>query len=135
VQPNGDVVWKQKTDSMNLISFGGIMFPGPGLGGWINGTYLNGWTSYSSGSFPAAQYRQDADGTVHIRGLVGSGAIGTAIFNLPAGMRPIKTLLRVNQSSNTTGRIDIYASGNVYASTGVAGGWFSLDGISFTPEA
>lgn len=133
VQSNGDVVWKNDTASMNLISFASVMYSGPGLGGWTNATYQNGWSSYLASSFPAAQYRQDADGTVHIRGLIGNGPNGTVVFNLPAGMRPGKILLRVNQSSNVTGRIDIHGNGNLVAATSTAG-WVTLDGISFTPE-
>ncbi len=134
VQETGNVVWKNQTASNNLISFAGVMYSGPGLGGWINASYTNGWGSYASGSFPAASYRQDADGTVHMRGLINTGGgWGTSMFALPAGMRPAKIVLRAVQSSNVQGRCDIHPDGGVVAVVGAAG-WFSLDGISFTAE-
>lgn len=133
VQNSGNVRYKTDTASMSTISLAGVMYCETSIGGWINATYQNGWVSNDAAAFNAASYRQDADGTVHIRGLVRSGTLGTTIFNLPAGMRPARTVIRVSQGANVTSRIDILPSGNVIASLS-SNTWQSLDGISFTPE-
>lgn len=130
----GDIRFKQLTSSMSTISLAGVMYPEASIGGWINGTYQNSWVSNNAPMFGAASYRLDADGVVHLRGLVQGGAIGSVIFNLPAGFRPSKTIIRSNQSSNTQGRLDIHNNGNVLQQMGTAGGWVTLDGIQFTAE-
>jgi hypothetical protein len=135
VTSSGDVRFKQDTASTSTISLGGVMYPEDSVAVlWTNATLLNGWTNWDTGAFTTAGYHQDSDGTVHLRGLVKAGGYGLAIFNLPAGMRPAKRLLRVTQSNNLTARIDIHSNGDIAASSGVAGGWVTLDGISFTPE-
>lgn len=131
VADNGNVLWKQDTPNLSYMSLGGVMFAVPATGSWTNATYTNGWGSYLPSAFPAAGYRQDADGTVHLRGLI-SGPRGSSAFALPPGMRPAKITLRVTQSANTTARIDINPDGGVVPSGG--SDWFSIDGVSFTAE-
>ena len=86
----------------------------------------------------AHPFRIDANGVVHLRGLVKSGSIG-AIFTLPAGYRPTATWLFIcasNSSATPPGyaRVDINTSGSVSLNTYSANsnnGWVSLDGITF----
>ncbi|MBG9737083.1 hypothetical protein [Paenibacillus alvei] len=52
---------------------------------WITPTLLNDWKGFSGGK---VEYTKDPNGFVHIRGMVSSGVVGKAIFNLPKGYRP-----------------------------------------------
>lgn len=51
--------------------------------------FENGWTHYG-GEWEAVAFRKDAQGYVHIKGLIRSGTLGTATpcFTLPVGYRP-----------------------------------------------
>ena len=130
--PAGDVRWKTGSATTHM-AFGGIMIPDV-TNTWSSPTFQGGWLNYDAASFTPAGYYKDADGVVHVRGLVRSGAINSTIFNLPAGYRPSKTIIRENSSNQAMGRVDIFSSGNIIPVAG-SNGWFSLDGISFTPEA
>jgi hypothetical protein len=52
--------------------------------------FQNSWINYSSGSDGnhRAAFMRDAAGIVHLRGLIKTGAIGSAAFTLPIGFRP-----------------------------------------------
>lgn len=54
---------------------------------WIYPTLLNGWTQMGA---ETVRYRKDEFGVVRVEGSVGSGALGTAIFNFPVGYRKLK---------------------------------------------
>ena len=104
---------------------------------WTAPTFQNSWVNYGS-EWNSAGYYKDANGVVHLRGLVKSGSIG-AIFTLPAGYRPTATWLFIcasNSSATPPGyaRVDINTSGSVSLNTYSANsnnGWVSLDGITF----
>ena len=72
-------------------------------------------------------------GVVHLRGLVKSGTVGLAIFNLPEGYRPSAREAIATISNGAIGRCDIKTSGNVIAYIG-NNAWFSLDGITFRAD-
>ncbi len=99
--------------------------------GWTNASFQNGWVNYG-GSYNSAGFYRDRQGVVHLRGLVRSGATGNnaTIFNLPAGYRPPGRELRVVQTADAVGRVDIETNGRVIPYS-VNNGWVSLDGISF----
>lgn len=104
---------------------------------WTAPTFQNSWTNYGS-EWNTAGYYKDANGVVHLRGLVKSGSIG-AIFTLPSGYRPTATWLFIcasNSSATPPGyaRVDVNNSGVVSLNTYSANsnnGWVSLDGITF----
>lgn len=100
--------------------------------GWIAPTLLNGWTNFGSG-YETAGYYKDALGFIHLKGLIKSGAMGTAAFVLPSGYRPSYRKMFPVLTSGGIGRVDIDTEGNVliinYGTA--ANGYVSLDGIVF----
>lgn len=95
---------------------------------------LNGWVNYSGagGAFERAGYYKDKNGNVFINGLVKSGTQGTVIFTLPVGYRPVGTIMFTSNSNGAFARIDVFANGNVTATTAPSpGSWLSLGGLSF----
>lgn len=108
---------------------------------WTEPTLTNSWVNYGGGWANAA-YRKDAQGYVHLRGLIKSGTLGSSAFLLPAGFRPAYTHMVLGHSNvNSTwsianeGRIDITSSGSVVPHpTECTNTWVSLDGIIFLAE-
>ena len=95
--------------------------------------FQNNWTNYGSG-YNTCAFMRDANGFVHLRGLIMSGTVATGptgvIFTLPIGFRPeMRELINV-QSASVLGRVDIDNAGAVYAYSG-SNVWFSLDSITF----
>ena len=72
--------------------------------------FENSWANYNSASWSTAAFRMDAEGWVHLKGLVKTGSTGTTIFTLPTGYRP--------QSSNV-GDEYFFAVGLNYGSASV----------------
>lgn len=104
---------------------------------WNAATLQNGWT-YFGAPYNQAGYFLDKFGVVHLTGLVSNPNAnppsGSTIFTLPAGYRPgARELHAVQVNPNAIGRCDILTTGEVQmiAPTQGAGGWFSLDGITF----
>lgn len=97
---------------------------------WIAPTLLNGWVYYGH-VWNTAGYFKDSFGIVHLKGLIKNGSTGQPIFTLPAGYRPAQQELHAAcTNSNTIGRIDIRANGEVIMESG-SNVWISLDGITF----
>lgn len=97
---------------------------------WSGVSLENGWANYGGG-YNDPGYYKDRQGVVHLRGLVKGGASGEKpIFTLPEGCRPPGRELRVIQSGDKLGRVDITADGRVLPYS-VNSAWVSLDGISF----
>lgn len=93
-------------------------------------TLINLWANLGSG-FQEAGYYKDADGLVHLAGMVTGGGL-TSMFVLPTGFRPLTKHRFAVLANGALGYVDILADGNV---TLVAGApWVSLDGISFLAE-
>jgi hypothetical protein len=105
-------------------------------GQWIAPTLLNAWVN-TAGSFEVAGYRINELGEVQLRGLVGSGTVGSIILVLPAGYRPLKTRPFIAESYNGTSevlaRIDVKNDGTVVLNAGGTS-WLSLEQIRFTAE-
>lgn len=100
-------------------------------------TLLNNWANYGDGFTPAS-YWKDANGVVHITGLIRNGTVAkdTVLFNLPAGYRPFGAeIMTVQNGDNTFRRISILVNGNVIlGSSTFTTGWLSLANISFKAE-
>ncbi|MGD6847289.1 phage tail spike protein [Rossellomorea aquimaris] len=94
---------------------------------------LNGWVDYGAEYTPAA-YTKTADGYVHLRGMLKSGTIGSALGRLPVGCRPYKKEIFTGVSSgNVATRIDIGVDGYITPQNG-SNSWVSISGISFKAE-
>jgi hypothetical protein len=78
---------------------------------WLAPSLVNSWANYGSGNQNAGYYK-DTAGTVHLRGLIKSGASLSTAFTLPSGYRPLATETLIGATA--TG-----IAGIVIASTGV----------------
>lgn len=92
----------------------------------------NGWLNNSADHAPLG-YWKDREGIVHLRGLVKSGTMGSAIGTLPVGFRPSKRYLKIAVSANASGRLDVMPDGRLIP-TLASNTWFSIDGTSFVGE-
>jgi hypothetical protein len=108
---------------------------------WVPFSYVNGWSAYADGNFGAnAGWRKMPDGLIVTRGLVTAGTQGVMAV-LPAGARPINTMLFAAAMNGGVVRLDLDNVGNLGCSSGtLAGGawnnaWISLNGISYLAEA
>lgn len=102
-------------------------------------TPQNVWKHFG-GSWARAGFTKDAQGVVHLKGLIHDGivAVGTRIFNLPPGYRPsedrVFPVLTYNGTIVKHGRVDVRINGDV--NTGLQDNnlsttWVTLEGISF----
>lgn len=98
---------------------------------WISVTFTNSWVNYG-GAFATVQYRRDAMGFVHLKGLMKSGTIDAAAFTLPVGYRPAASEICVGvcNPGDAISRIDITSAGIVKPITG-SNIYISLSGITF----
>jgi len=94
-------------------------------------TTANGWLNYSVPPFAPAAYQIDADGRVHLKGLVKSGTVtdGTIIATLPAGAYPSEYLHIPEHSTGAFGMIGLYTNG--IQAKGGANGYLSLQDIFY----
>lgn len=105
---------------------------------WTAAILGNSWANYGTPYAPAG-YRKDANGIVHLRGLIKLGTMGAAAFTLPTGYRPpyelgfsVPSTSTSTGTSPATGRVDVLASGAVVPQTGYgSNGFYFLDGVSF----
>jgi hypothetical protein len=77
------------------------------------------------------------NGTVYLRGLVKktSGALTTAITQLPEGFRPVMSnIFPVACATATTSFMYVEPTGSVYLGAGGSGIWTSLSGIQFPAD-
>jgi hypothetical protein len=127
----GDFSWRTGSSYPQDISVDGVIFP-PSDASWATPTMMGTWVTFGPNNTPG--YYKDSDGLVHLRGLVKSGTINTAIFTLPTGFKPSKNIVRNTVSNLGPARLDVRSDGLVMPVTG-SNVWFSLDGVVFTPEA
>jgi hypothetical protein len=108
----------------------------PGVVTWTAATYQNSWVSFNASTHYVAEYYKDALGWVNVRGIIKTGASGTAVFTLPAGFRPTRELNIGIAVSAGHGVAVITTAGvvTVTAITGNASTFSSLDGIRFYAE-
>jgi hypothetical protein len=102
---------------------------------WVNPSLGNSWTNYNSATHTAAAYRKDANGRVHLKGLIKDGTVGdgTPPFTLPAGYRPPVHANFAVIAGGDFGRVEVQSDGDVtviHVGSG-SNGYVSLDGISF----
>lgn len=101
---------------------------------WRNITLNSPWANYGSG-YQIAQYAKDAQGFVHLRGLVRGGAINSAICTLPVGYRPPANEILAANTSEGNGnipvmRLNIFTDGRITAAANFFN-WVSLSGVYF----
>lgn len=100
---------------------------------WTAPTLLNSWVNFGAGTATAG-YQKDANGFVHIRGLVKNGSgLGTVVFTLPVGYRPALRMHFGSASNAAFGYFYVENTGDVVASVGSTT-WFSLDTGTFKAE-
>lgn len=106
----------------------------PADAAWITPTYLNGWVKYDT-TYNTPQYRKDAMGYVHLKGMIAGGSSASAtMFVLPVGYRPILRVLCGVQSAAGFARVDIQVDGTVSSISGGSTSWTSLECITFLAE-
>jgi hypothetical protein len=100
---------------------------------WNTPTFENGWTNYGGGWEPAGYYK-DTFGMVHLKGLVKSGTLSTAVFTLPVGSRPNhgRHIATLSANGHTACILYIYSNGSVVPAANCSSSWTSLE-ISFKP--
>lgn len=96
-------------------------------------SYENSWVAYG-GAFAAPAFRMDSDGWVHLRGIAKSGTMGTAIFTLPAGYRPLRDVYTVAMAdANVCAYVRVIASSGAVAISSSTGtnGYVSISNVKF----
>jgi hypothetical protein len=148
LRSNGDIAktatWNGSDSgaALNWHSLSGMLAKAGSLS-WQPLSFNSPWTNYG-GEYGTASSAKDADGIVHLRGLVRNTASFSGaqiIATLPPGRRPTHRVtfpaVAHNGSAYTTARIQINPDGTVGlynqvgAALGAANGWISLDNISF----
>lgn len=104
---------------------------------WNAPALQNSWANYG-GTEATVGYRLDGVGNVRIKGMIRNGTttIGTVIFNLPAGYRPLEDLQIATGSSNgsyVAACLKIKSNGDVCIES-AANTWLTLSGLSFPAE-
>ncbi|MDF2881668.1 MAG: hypothetical protein K0R54_2225 [Clostridiaceae bacterium] len=123
----GQVLKKNSTDNYDA-SWGDA--GSSAVENWITPTFQNNWVNYDAVSFGTAGYFKDLSGVVHLRGMVKSGTLNTAIFTLPIGYRPAYVEINPTVANGSLGRVDVLPNGAVYLVTG-SNAAVTLAGISF----
>jgi hypothetical protein len=102
--------------------------------------FTNSWVSYDAGAtFQVPQFRKLGDGRVEMRGTAKSGTLGSSMWTLPVGYRPLKaqrftgTMAGGVQDQTSWQQINVYPDGTIVA-WGSSNGIISLDGIFFDTE-
>lgn len=127
----GDTVSRALDDADEALR---VVFSGSALL-WTSVALQNSWVSFGAG-YGAAQYMRDANGIVHLRGVIkdGTATAGTLLFTLPAGFRPPSKMLHLAASPTIEG-IQIDTDGTVKLDTDVTNTFLSLDSIHFSVTA
>jgi hypothetical protein len=73
-------------------------------------TLLNGWVNFGAGQDTAGYYK-DSSGTVRLKGLIKSGALGATAFTLPVGFRPAEIRYFACWSNSAFGGCNVAADG------------------------
>lgn len=95
-------------------------------------TLQNSWVDYNTTLFSQAEYYKSSEGMVYLQGLIKSGTttVGTTIFTLPTGYRPIVDRFFIVASNTGAGMITVGPTGEVKYQAG-GNGYLSLDGVVF----
>lgn len=101
---------------------------------WIDATLQNGWV-VSTDTTQNPQYSIGTDGYVSLRGAIQNGTLPGVCITLPAGYRPVKSIVvPVSGSSGNLYRIIVSAGGSVTVEQSIGSGGNKLvylDGITF----
>lgn len=100
------------------------------VGAGNNPAYQNSWVAYGGTTYYGAYFMLDAQGFVHLRGLVKSGTLNATIFTLPEGFRPAYRHLFPVQCNNQIARLDTEPDGEVKCYS-ASNAYVSLNGIKF----
>lgn len=90
--------------------------------------FVNGWTNFA-GHHTAAYYK-DPQGRVHLRGTITGGTVGAVAFTLPAGYRPLATILH---TAGESAQLEVRANGNIVPSFGTSANGYGIN-FSFRAE-
>lgn len=92
----------------------------------ITPVLLNGWLGN-------AYYWRDKNGVVRFGGLIDSGTddVETAIFELPAGYRPISDEIFLVATNSGNAQIVVNNAGEVKIGSAVTASWIAFSGVSF----
>jgi len=103
------------------------------VGGAGEPAFENSWVNFGGGTYGDAAFRIDAEGWVHLKGLVKSGTYNAAIFTLPEGYRPSERIFMTGIcGGNTPSRLSVKETGVVsFAYTGGSTSYGSLQTIHF----
>jgi hypothetical protein len=82
---------------------------------WITPTLINNWVAYDTARTP--KYYKDANGIVHVKGMMKSGTVGSSAFILPVGYRPDALRMFTTNSTNVFGLLQVDNTGAVTALT------------------
>lgn len=100
----------------------------------IPATLQNGWANFLQNTPPAGYYK-DSNGKVYLQGAVCNGVIGSVIFNLPVGYRPLYNKHYGTTSNSGATCIAVCANGNVFIGSGGSTVWTSLpESINFRTD-
>lgn len=106
-------------DTGNTTRYDNIQIPYANNAGiWQSVTLNAGWSNTFGAPYPSSSCIIDSTGRVSMRGTV-NGGIGT-ICTLPAGYRPLVTMLFPTIANAVTGRLSVDSAGDVTLTTGTA---------------
>lgn len=99
--------------------------------------YANGWRDYDTGIW-LPQFRKDAQGYVHMRGLIALGTASATAFTMPMGYRPARSEMFSTFAGAAVTRSDVNSNGTFVAmaqiATGATNAYVSLSGITYLAE-
>lgn len=104
-----------------------------GIQTWTDFAGLNGWRNYGA-EYTNARYRQLSTREVVVTGMLKDGAVGVGMVRLPQSMWPIRRMVFSCMSSVGAVRVDVMPDGYIACMQNY-GGWVSIDGIRFFPDA
>jgi hypothetical protein len=102
---------------------------------WKVPSLTNSWANRAG--CEAAGYALDNDGTVHLKGVVTTGASGTSIFTLPVTVRPAVPRVLPVAASGGLAKLTVGTDGTVVATSlsgSAVGTWVSLSGALFSVD-
>lgn len=104
-----------------------------GIQTWTDFAGMNGWRNYGA-EYTTARYRQLSTREVVVTGMLKDGVVGLGMVRLPQSMWPIRRMVFSCMSSVGAVRVDVMPDGYIVCMQNY-GGWVSIDGIRFFPDA
>ena len=97
--------------------------------------FVNDYQDFGA-EWQKVQYRKDAFGRVHVRGLCKrASASSLHMFQLPVGYRPSKYLMFWVNGQNEGARLDVTADGIFTISQAQAAAWYEFISVNVSFEA